>query len=366
MPDDVVYQSTSHYAAEAASLVMKSAMAGLVLGAGRPKDPVHNLTAAVASAAVAIERAGGERADDSLTEHTPAWRTLHGAVARTLGPDGGDDGRFPEGAGLVGQILGDVAVQVHSQGILAGLADPDRAERLELSDRHVMEAVREGGDIEDLVRRRAAGAYDQLTPDQQDDVSESIATGGMIPLDLSRRIPQTERVAAMIEAQRPGADGDLGTLPAVSRDSLERAQALIERRAQPVDDVEMAVLAHARAFPDPTDEAGVIARGSALSNTMPAKGETPLEIATGIEHARLTVREAQGRVADGTSSDADRNVAVGRGHGTDQPVSFHDGGVPALSRARIAHQVVDIQREGMARLHGMDAEMSREGGIGRA
>lgn len=351
MPDDAVYNATSQLAADAATLAMKAAIAGLVAGVdGVRTDP--RLTSAIASAAVAIDRSGNG-SPAALQEGNQQWSVLHGAVARSLD----EDGLLRQDAvdaGLTRRILSDVSVQTHSQGILDGLNDAEKAASLDLSDRNVMEAVRDGGDIEDLVRRRAAGAYDRLTLDQQDDVAEAVRDGSMMKPALVKEIDGAERTAAMIHAASPSMDGDAATLPAVTREAMERAEALSSGRARPQDAVEAAVVVHARAFPEPHDEAGVIARATALVN--PGRGQ-PLDIALGIEKSRLAIHEAQERVANGTSSTADRNVAVGRGHSAEEPVAFQQRDIPMLDRARMARHLIDVQQEGVTRM----AERSMNG-----
>lgn len=364
MAEDQVYQAASQYAADTATLVMKSAIAGLTLGMDGVKMPLTDHVAAAASAAVALERSGGASVESTFTEGTQDWRTLHGAIARTIPDSGRPDGHFPDGEGLVAHLLSDVSVQTHSQAILAARDDPARADRLEVADRHVMEAVGDGGDIEDLVRRRASGSYHELTPDQQEDVAESIRKRDMMSPALLREIDAAERAASMTASTALMPDEQV-TMPTVTREGMERAQEIAERRSRPLDDTEIAVAAHYRSFPDPLDEAGKIARGMAISADERPSGP-PLAIAIGIERVRLVIQDAQARVSDGTSSESDRHLAAGRGHQDDHPIADHGVDIHPVNRARIARNVLDIHQECVTRMQGINAAQSRDSGIGRA
>lgn len=195
MTEDFVYKAAEDYASSIASLAIKT-------GAALATDNMskegqldrHSITAALAINA--IRRAHNEIAYDASM---PAGAELQRAMEREVERKERTDGRLPAGEGPVSRVLGDFAVQRHSRQIMQAIENPELAPKLNLADENIMEAVKEGGAIEELVRGRAQGAYHKLTPDQQDDVAEAIATGGMMSPEMDREA----RLATRIERALP-------------------------------------------------------------------------------------------------------------------------------------------------------------------
>lgn len=358
MPDDVMYQSTSRYASDMATLALKMATTGAVRMLGGDAVAPSGLVESVAASHAALQRGLGVEEKD-IHEGGILWKSLHGAVSRVV--DDIERSRVhPKIEEMVPRIVADASIQMHSQAILDGIGDPGRAERLDLADRNVLEAVRDGGDLEDLVRRRASGSYHLLTPDQQDDVAESIRKGDKVDPEVARRIDGAVRSSIMIGVRDSEKEEKALHLPPVTRDALQRAQALSDGKARPVNEAEVGVRAHARTHPDPRDEAAIIARASILIE--PERHGTALDSAILVEKARTAIQDAQQKVADGTSRDVDRSMAAGRGcREDDTPVHVE---VPLVKRALLAQHVLEIQREGVTQMD-VAAHLTTGRGTGR-
>jgi len=372
MAEDNIYDSTSQYAAGVATLVLKGASAGAMVVMDGDASRIMRMAEIVAGASVALERSGGASAADTLTEGTPEWRTMHSAVTRVLGPDGDGEKQFPQGEGMATRLLADVAVQNQAQAVMAAVGDPARAKALDLPDRNLVESVRDGGDLEELVRRRAMGEYHRLTPDQQDDLAETVSTGGMMSPALRREAARAEDVARMLGADKAVlAYESEGLIAPIGRDHKERSAALAAGNARPVDAIETAVVAHARAFPDPTDDAAIVARAASLANH--PESDTAMGHALGIEQTRIIVFEAQRKVATGHSTGDDRLIAAGQADKADATVQVDiydrvartEDVVPVV-RARLGHEVLDVQAEGRTRVQEIGAHQARTAGIHRS
>lgn len=369
MAEDVIYAATSEHAASMATLALKGVVASTQMLANGAGPSMIRLVSDVAEAAVAMERAQGRAAspdaDVAFTEGTPEWRTLHSSVAREIAGHGASESQTP-----VARMIGDMAVQMQAQGIILALDDKDHARTLDLSDRNVMEAMREGGDLEDLVRNRARGDYHKLTPDQQDDVAEAIAKGSMASpavkreMDRAQRLPPDPQIG---NAERGEHLADMlamtgaGYMPPLGRQHVERARDIADGTVRPENETEMAVAAHVRTHRDPLGEAALVARASALA-TGGVSEAGPRDLAAGIEQHRLAIVAAQERVRDGTSSPDDRHIAVGQTSRA-SPERQRDlviaiataPDVTPLTRARLGRHVEDVAAEAPRRAQGIDA-----------
>ena len=297
MQEDQVYQAASTYASDLATLAIKGAVA---TSAAALSGETRRHSALAAVAAVAIERGGGNSAEESLDEGNPAWRRLQGALTRIIdGPVGPDTAHD-----AASRVIADVAIQKHAQEILSALDEPDRSKDMSLADRNVLEAVREdGGDVASLVRTRASGAYHQLTPDQQEDVAEAIATHAMTPPQLAREALRADAVLSQV-LHRNQIDGVATEPGEPGRDALRREHQLGSGLGRPVNSAEIAVVAHQRQHPE-DDERARIARAIALEvhsddvETIPARIAVDIQRrATGrepdmLQRARLTAESAE-------------------------------------------------------------------------
>jgi hypothetical protein len=365
MPDDVIYAATSEHAATLATLTLKGVVAGAQHLADAQGRRLRELVGEVAQAAVSIERSGGPDADIALTQGTPEWRSLHSAVTREIEGQRADRDQTP-----ASRIIGDFAVQAQARGIVAALDDPDRAKALDLADRNVLEGMREGGDLADLVRHRANGDYSRLTPDQQDDVAEAVAKGTMASPALRHEMMKASEPRQDVAAYDPGRGEDhadtlamtaAGYMPPLGRQHVERARGLADGTLRPQDDADLAVVAHARAHPGQRDDTALIAQASALAATGVSEAG-PVDLAYGIEQHRIAILQAQGRVQDGTSSSDDRHVAVGQTSRAsterqrDLVVAIATApDVSPLERARLGRHVEDVAAEMPQRVQSIDA-----------
>lgn len=348
MPDDVTYAAASEYAAGIATLAMKGAVTGALIAADHGGPHLAPLSASVAASAVALQRADGPRAEETLREGSADWRAIHSALARIVDRDGADR----PATGLPTALLSDVAVQRQARAVIDALDDPRAAKELALEDRNLVESVRDGGDLEVLVRHRAAGAYHMLTPDQQDDVAETIVKGGMMDASLRREAIAAElQVKAGTEPR--SSDHGMDLIAPIGREHHALAENLRLGFVVPSTPIETAVAAHARVFPMPS-EAGTLARAAALANH-PAGG-TAIDHAVGIEQTRIIMEEAQQRVQQGLSTHSDRLVASGHADQADAAVQVdmidrvaRAQDVPPLTRIRLAAEVGDVEIEAPAR-----------------
>ena len=195
MTEDVVYKAAEEYASSIASQAIKIGAALATENMSKEGNlDRHSITAALAINA--IRRAHNEAA---YIDETPSGNELQRAMEREIARQERTDGRLPPGEGPVSRVLGYFSVQRHSRQIMQAIEHPEYALKLSLADQNIMEAVKEGGAIEELVRGRAEGAYHKLTPDQQDDVAEAVANGGMMSPEMDREA----RLATRIERALP-------------------------------------------------------------------------------------------------------------------------------------------------------------------
>jgi hypothetical protein len=377
MPEDFIYAATSEQTAAMATIAMKGVVAiAFSTGDGVPPD-IARIGRHAAAAAVSIERSGGPAADLHFLEGTAEWKAMHSAVAREIAGHGADPAQ-----GSVSRLIGDLSVQMQARGITEALDDTERAKRLPLSDRNVLEAMREGGDLAALVEGRARGEYHRLTADQQDDVAQAIRHGTMASPDARREMELSERAArdiprdgrahALYVADSLSMTG-AGYLPPLTRDHADRARALATGAARPVDEAERAVAAHARSG-IPQDDITLVAQAMALASRGVSDSPAP-DIAAGIEQNRIAIIAAQIKVRDGRADEDDRHVAVGRAYKASperQREMFLNGEtaphVTVLDRARLTRAVEEVREEGSGQLHSIAAARAmtqRDGGMAR-
>lgn len=299
---DPIYETTSLYAASMATIAMKSVIAGTVALQKDEGKMIPYLAAIAAGTVTAFEKAGIIKTEEMLNDLSEEWKMMNRAMARMI--EGNDKKDTRE---TILDMASDILIQKQAQNILRATNSDERASRLNNSDRNIMEAVKEGGDIEDLVRKRSNARYHDLTLDQQDDIKHDIDSRKMISPDLQRSIDQASQITDLVIAH--GSQGLSQTYPPINVERIKKEEDLVKSIVPPVTIAEKAVLLHAKAFGN--DDSSKIARAAILGKeALPEKNV--YEVALEIQAIKVSVEQARKNVMAGISNSTDRDLAFGR------------------------------------------------------